>query len=84
MIKEKVINKVFDKLLSLKVKEQSERVILSVAIISYLIHLTLILLANYDIIQIESITIHNNWLTYNVDFMYLLLLIHESLIHLFV
>jgi len=59
MIKEKVINKVFDKLLSLKVKEQSERVILSVAIISYLIHLTLILLANYDIIQIESELLKN-------------------------
>ena len=59
MIKEKVINKVFNKLLSLKVKEQSERVILSVAIISYLIHLTLILLANYDIIQIESELLKN-------------------------
>lgn len=48
-----MINKVFDKLLSLKVKEQGERVILSIAIVSYLIHLILILLANYDIIQIE-------------------------------
>jgi hypothetical protein len=54
MEKQLIINKVFDKLLSLKVKEQSERVILSIAIISYLIHLMLILLANYDIIQIES------------------------------
>ncbi len=59
MEKELIINKVFDKLLSLKVKEQSERVILSIAIISYLIHLTLILLANYDIIQIESELLKN-------------------------
>jgi hypothetical protein len=59
MEKELMINKVFDKLLSLKVKEQSERVILSIAIISYLIHLTLILLASYDIIQIESELLKN-------------------------
>ena len=49
-----IINQVFDKLLSLKVKEQSERIILSIAIISYLLHLILILLSNYDVIQIES------------------------------
>lgn len=59
MGKELTIDKVFDKVLSLKVKEQSERVILSVAIISYLIHLLLILLANYDLIQIESKLIRN-------------------------
>tara|TARA_B110000305_G_C19360562_1_gene599221 strand:- start:66 stop:947 length:882 start_codon:yes stop_codon:yes gene_type:complete len=52
-------NKVFDKLLSLKVKEQSERVILSIAIVSYLIHLILILLASYDIIQIDSKLLKN-------------------------
>lgn len=52
-------NKVFDKLLSLKVKEQGERVILSIAIVSYLIHLILILLANYGIIQIESKLLKN-------------------------
>ena len=54
-----MINRVFDKFLSLKVKEQSERVILSIAIISYLVHLILILLANYDIIQIESKLLKN-------------------------
>ncbi len=59
MGKELTIDKVFDKVLSLKVKEQSERVILSVAIISYLIHLILILLANYDLIQIDSKLIQN-------------------------
>lgn len=52
-------NKFFDKLLSLKVKEQGERVILSIAIVSYLIHLILILLTNYDIIQIESKLLKN-------------------------
>lgn len=49
----------FDKILSPKVKEQSERLILSIAIISYLIHLTLILLSNYDVIQIESKLLNN-------------------------
>jgi hypothetical protein len=44
----------FDKLVSLKAKEQGERVILSIAIISYFVHLALILLAKYDFIQIES------------------------------
>ncbi|MDB4323770.1 hypothetical protein N9963_00020 [Crocinitomicaceae bacterium] len=46
-------------MLSLKVKEQSERVILSIAIVSYLIHLILILLASYDIIQIDSKLLKN-------------------------
>jgi len=59
MGKELIINKVFNKLLSLKVKEQGERVILSIAIISYLIHLILIVLANYDVIQIESKLLKN-------------------------
>ena len=54
MKKDLMINRVFDKVLSLKVKERSERVILSIAIISYLAHLILILLANNDIIHIES------------------------------
>jgi hypothetical protein len=53
------LHKAFEKLLSLKVKEQSERVILAIAIISYLIHLFLILLAYYDIIQIESKLLKN-------------------------
>jgi hypothetical protein len=57
--KELMINRIFDKLLSFKVKEQSERVILSIAIISYAIHLILILLASYDIIHIESKLLKN-------------------------
>ena len=59
MDKELIINNVFNKLLSLKVKEQGERVILSIAIISYLIHLILIVLANYEVIQIESKLLKN-------------------------
>lgn len=59
MGKERIINKVFDKLLSLKVKEQGERVILSIAIISYLIHLILIVFINYDVIQVESKLLKN-------------------------
>jgi hypothetical protein len=59
MEKNLTINKVFEKFLSLKVKERSERVILSIAIISYLAHLILILLANYDIIHIESKLLKN-------------------------
>jgi hypothetical protein len=59
MEKELITNKIFGSLLSLKVKERSEKVILSIAIVSYLIHLILILLANHDIIQIESELLKN-------------------------
>ena len=59
MNKERIISNVFNKILSLKVKEQGEKVILSIAIISYLIHLILIVLANYQLIQIESKLLKN-------------------------
>jgi hypothetical protein len=49
-----LINKLFDKLLSPSVKERSERLILTIAIISYIIHLLLIILVNQEIIQLES------------------------------
>jgi hypothetical protein len=49
-----LINKVFDKLLSPKVKEHSERIILSIAIVSYVFHLVLIVLANQHVIAVES------------------------------
>ncbi len=49
-----LINKLYDKLLSTTVKERSERLILSVAILSYIIHLLLIILVNQDLIQLES------------------------------
>jgi hypothetical protein len=51
---ELIINKAFDKLLSNKIKHQSERVILSIAIVSYLLHLLLILLTNQELIYIDS------------------------------
>ena len=54
-----MIDRVYDKLLSLKAKEQSEKVILSIAIVSYLTHLILILLTNYGVIQIESKLLNN-------------------------
>ena len=59
MNKARIISNVFNKILSLKVKEQGEKVILSIAIISYLIHLILIVLANYQLIQIESKLLKN-------------------------
>lgn len=49
-----LVNNLYDKLLSPTVKERSERLILTVAIISYIIHLMLIILVNQDIIQLES------------------------------
>jgi hypothetical protein len=54
MNKINLIDKVFDKLLSPKVKEHSEKLILSVAIVSYLFHLVLIILVNQDVIAVES------------------------------
>lgn len=48
------IDKLFNRLLSLRTKKQSERVILTFSIASYLVHLGLILLAYYGVIQSES------------------------------
>ncbi|MFT7085949.1 MAG: hypothetical protein ACJAV5_001671 [Vicingaceae bacterium] len=73
MEKDLTINKVFEKFLSLKVKERSERVILSIAIISYLAHLILILLANYDIIHIESKLLKNPIAAIYTPFSFILL-----------
>lgn len=42
------------KLLSPEVKEQSERIILAIAIISYIVHLILIILVNTDVIVVDS------------------------------
>lgn len=49
-----LIDKYFKNLLSLEVKEKSEKIVLGIAIISYLLHLFLILLVNQDIIQLDS------------------------------
>ncbi|MEM9525693.1 MAG: hypothetical protein AAGA31_03740, partial [Bacteroidota bacterium] len=51
---DQVLNVLFNKFLSPEVKERSERIILGVAIFSYLVHLGLILLANFEVIQIDS------------------------------
>ena len=59
MNKEQFINKAFNKLLSERVKEKGERAILAIAIISYLIHLLLIALTNFDFIEIESKLLKN-------------------------
>jgi hypothetical protein len=48
------IDQLFGMLLSLKVKERSERIILSIAISSYFLHLILILFTHLNIIEIES------------------------------
>lgn len=54
MAKQNLVNRVFNKLLSPKVKVRTERVILGIAIASYLVHLLLIFLTNQNIIQLDS------------------------------
>lgn len=44
----------FQKFLSEKIKERSERIILSVAIISFIIHLVIIAFVNFDVISINE------------------------------
>lgn len=68
-----IIDKIFDKLLSHKVKEQSERVILSIAIVSYLAHLILILLAHYGVLQIETKLLKNPIAAIYTPFSFILL-----------
>ncbi|WP_016990609.1 hypothetical protein [Flavobacterium sp. ACAM 123] len=48
------MKKFFDKFLSEKFREQTERIIVGIAIVSYLVHLLLIFLVNQDIIHIAS------------------------------
>lgn len=50
----KFIGRVSEYVLSSKTKAQSERLILSIAIISYIIHLVLIALVNQGVIQLDS------------------------------
>ena len=49
-----IVNRFYDKLLSPAVKERSERLILTIAIVSYIIHLVLVILVNLELIQIDS------------------------------
>jgi hypothetical protein len=48
------VNLIFDKLLSERTKKKAERVILNVAIISFILHLVLIFLKDFNIIHISS------------------------------
>lgn len=48
------INKISDKLLSPEIKEHSERLILTIAIISYILHLLLIILVHQGYLQVDS------------------------------
>jgi hypothetical protein len=48
------LNRIYDRLLSPEVKLRSERAILSIAIISYVAHLLLILLVNQGVLHIDS------------------------------
>ena len=59
MSEKNIIGKIFKSMLSLKVKERSEKVILSIAITSYLIHLSLIALSSYGVINIDSKLLDN-------------------------
>lgn len=68
-----LINNVFDKLLSPKIKEHSERLILTIAIISYVIHLLLIILVNQGVIQIESKLLKNPIAAIYTPFSFILL-----------
>ncbi len=54
MIVQKVLKVAFDRLLSVTVKEKTEKTILTIAIISYLIHLFLIVLNTQGVINLEE------------------------------
>ncbi len=56
---EKFLHPVFDKLLSPAVKEKSERLILSIAILSYLVHLGMIGLVNLGWIDLDAKFLRN-------------------------
>ena len=68
-----LINNVFDKMLSPKIKGHSERLILTIAIISYVIHLLLIILVNQGLIQIESKLLKNPIAAIYTPFSFILL-----------
>lgn len=67
------INKTIEILLSANNKERTERVILFVAITSYLIHLVLIFLVYQDVIQIESKLFNNPIAAIYTPFSFILL-----------
>lgn len=54
MTLEKIVDKSFNGLLSTKVKERTDQIILSISILSYLIHLLLILLNTQGVLTLEE------------------------------
>ena len=54
-----MIEKLFNTLLSSRVKEKSEKYILTIAIFSYLVHLAVILLNNQDLLNINNNFLRN-------------------------
>lgn len=54
MIGQKVMKVVFDKLLSATVKEKTEKTILTIAIVSYLVHLLIIVLNTQGVFHLEE------------------------------
>lgn len=54
MLRKNKIDTIINHLLSPHIKERSERIILTIAIVSYIVHLVLIVLVNQDLISIES------------------------------
>lgn len=54
-----MIHKAFDSLLSPTVKEYSEKLILTIAIVSYALHLALIVLVNQGLIEVEATFFQN-------------------------
>jgi hypothetical protein len=68
-----VINRFHNFFLSQKMKEKSEKVILAIAILSYLIHLLLIALTHYDIINTSSKFLNNPIAAIYTPFSFILL-----------
>lgn len=70
---QKLINKLFNQFLSPKVKKKSERLILGIAIGSYIIHLLLILLNTQNIIALNSSFFENPIAAIYTPFSFILL-----------
>lgn len=67
------IGRLHQKFLSQRMKEKSEKIILGVAILSYVIHLCLIALTNYELINIESEFLNNPIAAIYTPFSFILL-----------
>ncbi|MFT5998250.1 MAG: hypothetical protein ACI81P_000703 [Neolewinella sp.] len=69
----KVISRLHQRFLSQEMKEKSEKTILGIAILSYIIHLFLIVLTNYELINIESKFLSNPIAAIYTPFSFILL-----------